>query len=59
MLIAYMDESGTHDAGGKEKGAEVAAIAGYVAVQKQWVKFQRGWKSTLDKFGVEIYHAMD
>jgi Protein of unknown function (DUF3800) len=59
VLTAYMDESGTHDAEGREPGSEVAAIAGYVASYKQWVRFQRGWRRVLNKFGVEIYHAKD
>ena len=59
MLIAYMDESGTHDAEGKQPGAQVAAVAGYVASYKQWVKFQRAWKGVLKTFHVNVYHAKD
>ena len=59
MLIAYMDESGTHDPTGLQKGAEVACIAGYVSTYKRWVKFQREWRDVLKKFGITSFHMSE
>src|SRR5579859_5733495 len=56
VLIAYLDESGTHDPSGKQKGAEVAAIVGYLSTYKRWVKFQRAWRDVLKKYGVKTFH---
>ncbi len=59
VLIAYMDESGTHDPTGGQRGSEVAAIAGYVSTYKGWVRFQREWRKVLRHFGVRVFHMVD
>jgi hypothetical protein len=56
MLVAYMDESGTHDETGVEKGADVAVVAGYVSTYKGWVRFQKKWGKVLRRYGVHELH---
>ncbi len=55
-LIAYMDESGTHDATGVEPSSDVAAICGYVATFKNWVKFQKQWGKVLRNYEITEMH---
>lgn len=50
MLYAYFDESGTH------AGSKVIAIAGWLAPESMWIKFQREWKRVLDSKGIEYFH---
>jgi len=45
MIIAHIDESGTHDSTGVQAGASHATIGGYVGYQEDWVQFQAAWKS--------------
>jgi hypothetical protein len=42
MVEAYLDESGIHD------GAHVCSIAGFWAMKKRWVAFDRCWKKVLE-----------
>jgi hypothetical protein len=55
-LIAYMDESGTHDEKGVQPGSDTAAICGYVATYKRWVQFQKHWGKALNRHGVTEMH---
>jgi hypothetical protein len=59
MLVAYMDESGDHDPLGKERGAEAAVVAGYVATNDKWRKFEPRWNRVLKQFGIKVFHAVD
>jgi hypothetical protein len=55
-LIACMDESGTHDATGKQPGSDVAAICGYVSTYKRWVQFQKKWRKVLKRYDISALH---
>src|SRR5208282_410852 len=59
VLIAYMDESGTHDEAGIEPGADVAAVAGYISTHKGWVRFQKHWRKVLRRYGIHAMHMRD
>ncbi len=55
----YADESGTHDPHGEQVGAEVAAIAGYIATKKQWETFKRRWNTALTKYKIPEFHMSE
>lgn len=61
VLHGYFDDSGTHDHTGKQKGADVIGVAGYVATVPQWAKFDMAWRRALKEFGVppQKFHAFD
>lgn len=46
-LVAYADESGTHDATGIQPGGEVAVVAGWVAWKEDWDWFDEEWRQAL------------
>jgi hypothetical protein len=50
VLIAYMDESGTHDPTGVQRGSATPTIAGYLAPYKMWTSFQRKWLKVLRRY---------
>jgi hypothetical protein len=52
----YADESGIHDEHGKEEGAEVAVIGGYIATKRQWKLFAKRWDTVLCAFNVPEFH---
>jgi hypothetical protein len=52
VLVAYMDESGTHDPTGMQDGSSVAGIAGYISTYKAWIRFQRKWVKALKHYRV-------
>jgi hypothetical protein len=55
-IVAYIDESGTHDPTGKQKGSEVPVVSGYMASREEWIKFCGDWKTVLDKYKVPYFH---
>lgn len=55
-VVAYIDESGTHDKTGKSKGSKVVVIAGLVAWRDEWVKFCGEWQSVLNKYSAPYFH---
>lgn len=57
VLIAFFDESGTHDARGLEPGSEVAGFGGAVADAKQWDLLEADWSQVLKEFQAPWYHA--
>ena len=59
LVIAYLDESGTHDPRGKKKGAEVPVIAGYMAKKEEWESFCPDWKAVLDKYNAPFFHYFE
>ena len=54
MLVAYGDESGTHDRMGKE--CKVAVAGGYVASVETWDSFNDQWGKVLDKYDAKSFH---
>ena len=58
-LASYGDESGTHDAAGNQRGAEVAIVAAYVSYKKDWDLFCAGWQSVLDRYGISEFHMQE
>jgi len=59
-LVAYADESGTHDPSGVQPGSEVAAIVGYVSWKEDWDKFfTPAWQSVLSEYGVAVFHMSE
>jgi hypothetical protein len=55
-LVAYIDESGTHDVTGQLKGAREAEICGYVAPPEEWVGFCKAWKRVLNNYAAPYFH---
>jgi hypothetical protein len=58
-LVAFADETGTHDATGQQRGAEVAGVMGYVSRQEDWEHFNDEWQSVLNPNGVEVFHMSE
>lgn len=50
MLLAYCDESGTHD------GAPVVLWGGYIAEQDVWARFSDAWRARLAEDGLDHFH---
>jgi hypothetical protein len=57
VLIAFLDESGTHDARGLDPGSEIAGFGGAVADAKQWDLLEADWSQVLKEFQAPWYHA--
>lgn len=55
-IVAYADETGTHDPTGGERGAEIAGITGYVGWSDDWKNFCCEWQEVLDKYKVPYFH---
>jgi hypothetical protein len=55
-LIAYADDSGTHDKTGVKPGARECIVAGYVAPAEDWKQFRLAWKAKLDQFNADYFH---
>ncbi len=51
MLVAYMDESGTHD------GSHNCVVAGYWGGVKEWTRFEYSWRRALNGEDIEKFHA--
>lgn len=51
VLHAYLDDSGTHS------DSPWCVIAGYFGSEQKWTRFHSKWRSVLDSFGVEEFHA--
>lgn len=54
-----MDESGTHDETGALTGASVALLAGWIARDDVWERFNKGWQAVLSKYKVSYFHFWD
>jgi hypothetical protein len=59
VLVAYVDESGTHDKSGLQPGSKVAGLAGYVASEREWTRFSKRWNKILLRYGVALFHLSD
>jgi hypothetical protein len=55
-IAVYMDESGTHDITGQEKGSEVAVICGYAGWKANWGRFTHEWEYALKLNRVPYFH---
>jgi hypothetical protein len=58
-LVAYADESGTHDPHGLQFGAEVAAVVGYLARKEHWERFTEQWNEVLERYEVPAFHMTE
>jgi hypothetical protein len=52
-LIAYIDESGTHD------GSPITVIAGYLSSPDRWATFEMEWADLLEGLRTDHLHAID
>ncbi len=58
-LIAYADESGTHDPTGLQQGSEVAIVTGWVADKSVWDNdFETQWCGVLGQYQVHVPFRM-
>lgn len=56
-LVAYIDESGTHDPlGRRATGGREAGIGGLCGLLEEWGYFTRDWQSLLSKYRVPYFH---
>ena len=53
MLVAYLDESGTHG------DASAVIVGGYVSTAEQWEAFRTEWSVFLATESVKILHRAD
>lgn len=53
MLVAYFDESGTHD------HSKVVSICGLVGTAIEWSRLERPWRENLATARVSCFHATD
>jgi hypothetical protein len=53
MLVAYLDDSGTHD------GSPVVTMAGYVGIDDAWTAFETDVAPIFANYAVEVLHAKD
>ncbi len=58
-LVAYADESGTHDAKGLHQGAEVAVVMGWVSHKEMWDDFENAWGGVLADHQVKVFHMSE
>jgi hypothetical protein len=59
VIIAFLDDSGSHDAHGLEPGSSVVAAAGFVMLGERRTDFERDWLVALQKNGVREFHMKD
>ena len=55
-IVAYVDESGTHDPTGKLSGAGTVAIGGMVAPKEDWIAFDVQWRKIFKKYKACYFH---
>ncbi len=59
VIIAFLDDSGSHDTRGLEPGSRVVAAAGFVMPGERCSDFARDWLTILQSFGVHEFHMKD
>lgn len=59
MLVAFLDESGSHDATGQLPGSEVCGIGGGVARIEIWDRIEAKWLDVLKRYQVPISHLAE
>lgn len=52
VFTIFADESGTHDATGRQPGSDVVAVAGYGAWERDWKRFDPRWKRVMKRYGL-------
>ncbi len=52
-LVAYFDESGTHE------DSDHVAVAGFIGFASAWVDFCARWQLALNDFGLSYFHMTD
>lgn len=55
-LACYLDDSGTHDPTGKEKGAREAVVAGLIGPVRDMRKLCHRWQFVLNDYGASYFH---
>lgn len=58
-LVAYADESGTHDRTGLLQGADTAGVFGYIARPERWKELTVEWNATLTEFEIKCFHTSE
>jgi len=58
-LVAYADESGTHDETGILPGSEIVVVAGYVSWKDNWDIFKSEWSEVLREYKIEVFHMQE
>jgi hypothetical protein len=58
-LIAFADETGTHDRTGVHEGAEVAGVVGYLSWKEDWDIFTGLWNEVLKHYEVPVFHMSE
>jgi hypothetical protein len=56
MIIAFLDDSGSHDGAGLQPGSRVVATAGFVMLGSRCPDFDHDWTAILAEFGVCEFH---
>lgn len=56
QVAMYVDETGTHDPTGTEKGATVTGVSGFLAWPHDWAKFCQAWAEVLRDYNVPAFH---
>lgn len=59
VIIAFLDDSGSHDAHGLEPGSNVVAAAGFVMLGKRRSDFEKDWLAALKNNGAREFHTRD
>ena len=54
-----MDDTGTHDPTGQQRGADVVGVVGYVSRFHRWGRLDIEWRAALRKYKVGMFHAAD
>jgi hypothetical protein len=55
-LVAYVDESGTHDSTGQQPSSSAAIMLGLIDHKDNWLKFVAEWQATLNRNSVDVFH---
>src|ERR1700735_919115 len=56
VLVAFLNESGTHDETGQQPGSQVAGMGGVVAPTEVWEEIEAEWLDVLKRWQVPAYH---
>jgi hypothetical protein len=58
MLSGYFDDGGTHT-GGTTCPPRIVVVAGFLADDAQWDKFNDTWLSVLRRYNLPYFHMVD